>query len=433
MFSLTMGMVQTWAVVAVASGGEVEIRDTAEAMSEQKLLDDGGKLKNFFQVGDELKLLPEVMSKLDFGVRDHAAVGDSAGEAALRTTAYWGRFYVDGWPQPIQYLRAHFGEELPAAEVAGLPIYLSDPWDCCGPQPSRQEPVILIAKRGNCTFGAKARQAAAALGRGSILVVVNDEPGVIHAPGPDAHDVKIAVVMIPEDDGEQLARSLRRRPQGNDARGGLVPVNCVRNSKTRSTSNSLCEVVTARDRAWVETGLLDGGWVVVNGDRFEYVLGAFGTAVEAASVQLTLTAAQPIEACTELEPAPGIALLARRGGCGFLEKAARARAAGAAALVVSNVEERDPLLRASCQPRWAGTQIDFPVLVASARLGDVVERVGHAQAEFTPAGRGHAAAWAELEAAYVAGDLGRVEEYAQNKWPDRARWLHAVLPNDGEL
>jgi hypothetical protein len=25
----------------------------------------------------------------------------------------WGRLYIDGWPQTIQFLRAHFGEPPP--------------------------------------------------------------------------------------------------------------------------------------------------------------------------------------------------------------------------------------------------------------------------------------------------------------------------------
>lgn len=60
-------------------------------------------------------LLPEVFSVLDADKvkRDFAASGDAKGAAELRATRMWGRLYVDGWPQTIQFLRAHFGEAPP--------------------------------------------------------------------------------------------------------------------------------------------------------------------------------------------------------------------------------------------------------------------------------------------------------------------------------
>ena len=43
---------------------------------------------NWFAVNNEMKLLPEVMSKLTFEVRDHAAPGDVEAEEALRKNAH---------------------------------------------------------------------------------------------------------------------------------------------------------------------------------------------------------------------------------------------------------------------------------------------------------------------------------------------------------
>ena len=57
---------------------------------------------NWFSVNNEMKLLPEVMSKLTFEVRDHAAPGDLAAEEELRKNAHWGRLYVEGWPGSMQ-------------------------------------------------------------------------------------------------------------------------------------------------------------------------------------------------------------------------------------------------------------------------------------------------------------------------------------------
>ena len=35
------------------------------------------------------------------------------GQMRLRSTRFWGRLYLDGWPQTIQFFRAHFGIEPP--------------------------------------------------------------------------------------------------------------------------------------------------------------------------------------------------------------------------------------------------------------------------------------------------------------------------------
>lgn len=69
-----------------------------------------------FRAGSgEVLLLPEVFSVLDTDKvkRDFAPVGDAKGESELRQTRMWGRLYVDGWPQTIQFMRAHFGEPPP--------------------------------------------------------------------------------------------------------------------------------------------------------------------------------------------------------------------------------------------------------------------------------------------------------------------------------
>jgi len=77
----------------------------------------------------EVLLLPEVFSVLnaDKVKRDFAPVGDAKGESELRQTRMWGRLYVDGWPQTIQFMRAHFGEpppEGPRRFVIADPVFI---------------------------------------------------------------------------------------------------------------------------------------------------------------------------------------------------------------------------------------------------------------------------------------------------------------------
>ena len=48
----------------------------------------------------------------------------------LRKSRFWGRLYVDGWPQPIQYFLSHFGSP-PGLEAQ--PMILADPILACEP------------------------------------------------------------------------------------------------------------------------------------------------------------------------------------------------------------------------------------------------------------------------------------------------------------
>lgn len=86
---------------------------------------------NLFDVGGgEMKLLPEVLSDLNFEVRDFVDDGSAAEQKELRDSRPWGRLHVDGWPAPIQYLRSHFG----GPPVEGMQsLVLASPLDACEP------------------------------------------------------------------------------------------------------------------------------------------------------------------------------------------------------------------------------------------------------------------------------------------------------------
>lgn len=71
-----------------------------------------------------------MLSDLNFESRDFEDNGTPAKQKELRDSRPWGRLYVDGWPAPIQYFRAHFGG--PAVE--GMrPLVLASPLDACEP------------------------------------------------------------------------------------------------------------------------------------------------------------------------------------------------------------------------------------------------------------------------------------------------------------
>merc|ERR550514_2731585 len=111
-------------------------------------------------------------------------------------------------------MRAHFGEAPP--DGRGLKLVAADPPDLCAPPtPAGEVPT---------------------------LVLVNNEPGVIHAPGPDAHEVRASVAMVSEWEGSALLDAAAKTA----LEATFVPVNCAAHSETRATQ-SLCEVVAAAD------------------------------------------------------------------------------------------------------------------------------------------------------------------------------------------
>lgn len=99
-----------------------------------KFIHDGkeyDRAPNLFDVGGgELKLLPEVLSNLDFETRDFVDDGTVEEQREFRDSRFWGRLYIYGWPAPVQYLRSHFGG--PAVEGMRL-LVLADPPDACEP------------------------------------------------------------------------------------------------------------------------------------------------------------------------------------------------------------------------------------------------------------------------------------------------------------
>ncbi len=62
-----------------------------------------------FKIGEEWMALPEVFSNLDFAADSTpASEEDIEGQLRLRSTRFWGRIYIDGWPQSIQVRSRRF-------------------------------------------------------------------------------------------------------------------------------------------------------------------------------------------------------------------------------------------------------------------------------------------------------------------------------------
>ena len=243
---------------------------------------DDERKPSMFQAGDEWLSLPEVFSNLDFAADSSPALEDDVeGQLRLRATRFWGRLYLDGWPQSIQFFRAHFGIEPP---VGRKTFVFPEPRDACSdilkPEAYSSD-IVLLVNRGNCTFGTKAKFAAKTAA--SAIIIINNEPGIDHLPGPDAHDIAFSVSSIPQSEGQLLESVYDEGPFGPEGfgrklEGYMVPVNC-------ENSGARCVPATYEERRDI-SGLSEGGYIHFNTSSLnavdlpvEYLLANFGVKV----------------------------------------------------------------------------------------------------------------------------------------------------------
>lgn len=184
---------------------------------------------SMFKVGDEWLSLPEVFSNLDFSADSTPArEEDIEGQIHLRSSRFWGRVYIDGWPQTIQFFRAHFGIEPPMGKKT---FVFAEPRDACTDFTNAHlltDNHVILAHRGSCTFGSKAKFAEKTNATG--IIIINNEPGIDHLPGPDAHDIQFSVSSIAQQEGMLLEAIYDDGPMengfGRKLEGYVVPINC---------------------------------------------------------------------------------------------------------------------------------------------------------------------------------------------------------------
>eukprot|EP01031_Cornospumella_fuschlensis_P031675 gene31675-38280_t len=411
------------------------------------------KPASMFKVGDDWLALPEVFSNLDFSADSTPArEEDVDGQLRLRSTRFWGRLYIDGWPQTIQYFRAHFGTEPPLGRKR---FVFAEPRDACSPLTNADllsNDHVLFVHRGSCTFGTKAKNAQST--NASAIVIINNEPGIDHLPGPDAHDLAFSVSSIPQLEGQLIEAVYDEGPAedgfGRRLEGYMVPINC-------ENSGARCLPATYIERRQV-ANLKEGGTIRVfksgtNTASFgkdfpiEYLLAHFGVKVPHGNVSLPIVMAKPAEACSPLEnDVRGKVVLVRRGSCPFVKKAEEVQAAEGKAMLVGN--QYPFLVRVGVEPRWKGLNTAIPVvmvskraysyLVAEAYLGSTVAFIeddgddtedGNPQKKMTI----NSETWEPLEKLHKGEGWPRSELYVKKKyeelkeslknWPDRLATL----------
>lgn len=400
--------------------------------SGQETSDDGRKA-SLFKAGDEWLSLPEVFSNLDFDADSTpAAEDDIPGQMKLRGTRYWGRIYIDGWPQTIQFFRAHFGIEPPFGRKT---FVFAEPRDACTEFVNADQLTadhVLLVRRGNCTFGSKAKNAMKTLA--SAMVVINNEPGLDHLHGPDAHDIEFSVTSIPEPDGTLLERAYDAGPPeggfGRLLEGYLVPMNCANSGACQpATFEEAREIKVLSEggalRVHKASGEVDGSIII------EYMLSFFGSKVTHDSLPHRVVVPEPADACSPLiGDFSGAFVLVRRGNCPFFKKAEHIQAAGGAATIIGNTQP--VILRMGVEPRWKGLNISIPVVMTSDRgYGLLLARLD-AKVSLLEM-KNVTASWELLEKLYNGEGWPRSEEYitklhkellAQHKdFPDRLEAL----------
>lgn len=215
--------------------------------------EDSPRQPSMFKVGEEWLALPEVFSNLDFTADSTPAKEDDIdGQLRLRSTRFWGRLYIDGWPQTIQYFRAHFGIEPPLGRKR---FVFAEPRDACEDLTNANiltSDHVLLVHRGSCTFGTKAKNAMKT--NATAIIIINNEPGIDHLPGPDAHDIQFSVSSIAQQEGQLLEAVYDEGPAeggfGRKLEGYIVPINC-------ENSGARCVPATYEERRQV-ANLIEG-------------------------------------------------------------------------------------------------------------------------------------------------------------------------------
>lgn len=392
---------------------------------------------SMFKIGDDWLALPEVYSNLDFAADNtHAADDDVEGQLRLRSTRYWGRLYIEGWPQTIQFFRAHFGSEPPMGRKR---FVFAEPRDGCEPLTNANiitnEHIVLV-NRGTCTFGTKAKEVMKT--NASSVIIVNNEPGLDHLPGPDAHDIDFSVSSIAQTEGQLLEAVYDEGPPedgfGRKLMGSMVPINC-------GNQGSGCKPSTVEERNYANS-MIDGGIVTVTpgGGKMssladqdipiEYLMAHFGTKVPNLNVSLPIVMAKPAEACDPItNDVKGKIVLVRRGSCPFVKKSEAIQSAGGSVMAVGSLHPY--ILRMGVEPRWKGLNTAIPVLMVSKRAYAILlaESFLGGTAQFEESANVTGAQWEGLEklgngqgwprsSAYVAKKYAELKaEHAA--WPDR--------------
>lgn len=387
-----------------------------------------------FLINDEWISLPDTLSVLDFNADSEPVPDeDHEGQMHLRSTRFWGRIYIEGWPQTIQYFRAHFGISPPEGQKR---FVFAEPRDACKDLTNAEHITsdhVILVNRGTCTYGTKAKIVHKT--NASAIVIINNEEGIDHLPGPDAHDIDFAISSISQFEGQLVEAVYDDGPFdpvtgfGRELKGFMIPITCTRNGLN-------CSPTTKFDKNIIDL-MPEGGMLrITNADDspvnlkpgtlpMEYLLAHFGTKVLYNGTQAVL--AKPAEACGPLQNnVKGKIVLVRRGSCAFVKKTEEVQAAGGSAVIISSMA--GSMIRMGVDPRWKGLNTAIPVVMVTKRVYSVLLAESYAGGKIyfeedtrddesgTMTHSINDNTWTKLEELHKGEGWPRTEEYVTKKY-----------------
>ena len=312
---------------------ETTIILTNDEIEASKELGKREKNNKFFKIGhDDTSLrLPDRFSVLDFHTnrddeaKSYMSENEVELEEHLANLAFWGRLYIEGFPHPMQYFRAHFGQPPPYGITNFI---LANPVNMCDEnfEPAMhfmenvemKENTVIVTQRGNCSFAEKAILASQINASG--ILYFNHEEGNFHPSGPDAHDLDVHASMISKNDGILLMDALQ---ESMSIEGYFIPIHCA-----SGRTNGLCEPVRRGDKLVIQQSTFDGMLLEESTScNVDFIQGKFGRQVVDKEWTLTQGSSNKTSFCEEIEDSHILnnvfkkAVLVKRGGCDFARKA----------------------------------------------------------------------------------------------------------------
>lgn len=347
-------------------------------------------------------------------------------EMRIRESLWYGRLYINGSMTSLEYYRAHFGS---TPQLQSAPLVFADPFHGCTPLRNNVTGAVVVVRRGRCTFLDKAHNVSTANASGVVIVNMNDRIFRVsggYALGDKPINVtlpsNLTVVMVRQSALPVLKQALRAGPEPPSAR--FVPLQC-------GEGRSVCEPVTAADRAYVAGTAMDSGYVVVpsTGRRYEFVSATFGGVMPEGQVKLA--SLRPSHGCGMVPRGPlgwmqfivtraaldllwghgwpedgarleDRAVIVERGRCQLGLKALNIQRTGAKLMVVVS-REGEPIEPFGATSKTTA-KIQLPAIMVNHAAGRELQRLAEEDPEASillmPVRPGFAAAW--LDVAHIS-------------------------------
>jgi len=293
-----------------------------------------------------------------------------------RESATWGRVYLEGAVDGKQYLKGSFAKhvEVPAGVHE---IVLADPITACDMKALEEGEAspyagkFVFAKRGDCTFEAKA--VALDAHGATAMIVGNTDGGIINMPGLD---IDIASVMVNNYTSiylETIVRESRGAGADGSVSAALVPLTCGKReelfklglvNKLDGETDQVYECLTAVEEERKLTELTEGGSLAIGDTELEYLTATFGGPSLGKKYPFFVAGT----ACDALpEEATGKIVVVQRGGCELLQKAETVQTAGGIAMVVVN--DGPGMSRMSTASQWESAHVTVHSVMVTEDAG----------------------------------------------------------------